>query len=44
MGEQRYVQLSKKSPEHAKKLFEASAKEAAQRREALDRIVAEQSK
>jgi hypothetical protein len=32
----------KKSPEHAKVLFEASAKEAAQRRETLKRIAAAQ--
>jgi pyruvate-ferredoxin/flavodoxin oxidoreductase len=43
-GENRYVSLKKKSPEHAQLLFAASAKEAAQRRESLERMVAEQTK
>ena len=34
----------KKSPEHAKVLFEASAKEAAQRRMTLKQMLAEQNK
>jgi pyruvate-ferredoxin/flavodoxin oxidoreductase len=41
-GENRYVSLMKKAPEHAKVLFEASAKEAAQRRATLKQMVAEQ--
>jgi pyruvate-ferredoxin/flavodoxin oxidoreductase len=41
-GENRYVSLMKKLPEHAKILFEASAKEAMQRRATLKQMVAEQ--
>jgi pyruvate-ferredoxin/flavodoxin oxidoreductase len=43
-GENRYVSLMKKSPEHAKILFTASAKEAAQRHATLKQMVAEQGK
>jgi hypothetical protein len=43
-GENRYASLVKKSPEHAKLLFAASAQEAKERRETLKRMVASQTK
>jgi uncharacterized membrane protein len=42
-GEQRYVSLTRKSPEHASILFAASEKEAKERRETLKQMLASQN-